>query len=244
VFYPAIHYDESTYLDGLTIDFFMRILLVEDDLILGNATSVYMRSSGYVVDWVKDGKQADAALHEDVYDVVVLDLGLPNMDGLTVLKKLRSRKQTTRVIILTAQDSLEDRIAGLDAGADDYLVKPIKLAELAARLRAQLRREHTVLSSEIQYPPLTLHINERIVSYHDQPFGLSPRELSLFESLLLRVGKVVSKESLIENISDWDDTLGKNAIEVYMHRLRKKLLSVGIEVRTVRGLGYMLDKLD
>ncbi len=244
MFYPAIHYDESTYLDGLTIDFFMRILLVEDDLILGNATSVYMRSSGYVVDWVKDGKQADAALHEDVYDVVVLDLGLPNMDGLTVLKKLRSRKQTTRVIILTAQDSLEDRIAGLDAGADDYLVKPIKLAELAARLRAQLRREHTVLSSEIQYSPLTLHINERIVSYHDQPFGLSPRELSLFESLLLRVGKVVSKESLIENISDWDDTLGKNAIEVYMHRLRKKLLSVGIEVRTVRGLGYMLDKLD
>ncbi|MFM2434786.1 MAG: hypothetical protein RL063_765 [Pseudomonadota bacterium] len=244
MFYPAIHYDESTYLDGLTIDFFMRILLVEDDLILGNATSVYMRSSGYVVDWVKDGKQADAALHEDVYEVVVLDLGLPNMDGLTVLKKLRARKQTTRVIILTAQDSLEDRIAGLDAGADDYLVKPIKLAELAARLRAQLRREHTVLSSEIQYPPLTLHINERIVSYHDQPFGLSPRELSLFESLLLRVGKVVSKESLIENISDWDDTLGKNAIEVYMHRLRKKLLSVGIEVRTVRGLGYMLDKLD
>ena len=236
MFYPAIHYDESTYLDGLTIDFFMRILLVEDDLILGNATSVYMRSSGYVVDWVKDGKQADAALHEDVYEVVVLDLGLPNMDGLTVLKKLRARKQTTRVIILTAQDSLEDRIAGLDAGADDYLVKPIKLAELAARLRAQLRREHTVLSSEIQYPPLTLHINERIVSYHDQPFGLSPRELSLFESLLLRVGKVVSKESLIENISDWDDTLGKNAIEVYMHRLRKKLLSVGIEVRTVRGL--------
>ena len=244
MFYPAIHYDESTYLDGLTIDFFMRILLVEDDLILGNATSVYMRSSGYVVDWVKDGKQADAALHEDVYEVVVLDLGLPNMDGLTVLKKLRARKQTTRVIILTAQDSLEDRIAGLDAGADDYLVKPIKLAELAARLRAQLRREHTVLSSEIQYPPLTLHINERIVSYHDQPFGLSPRELSLFESLLLRVGKVVSKESLIENISDWDDTLGKNAIEVYMHRLRKKLLSVGLEVRTVRGLGYMLDKLD
>ena len=244
MFYPAIHYDESTYLDGLTIDFFMRILLVEDDLILGNATSVYMRSSGYVVDWVKDGKQADAALHEDVYEVVVLDLGLPNMDGLTVLKKLRARKQTTRVIILTAQDSLEDRIAGLDAGADDYLVKPIKLAELASRLRAQLRREHTVLSSEIQYPPLTLHINERIVSYHDQPFGLSPRELSLFESLLLRVGKVVSKESLIENISDWDDTLGKNAIEVYMHRLRKKLLSVGIEVRTVRGLGYMLDKLD
>ena len=244
MFYPAINYDEPTYLVDLTYEFYMRILLVEDDVILGNATSVYLRSTGYVVDWMKDGKQADAALHEDVYEVVVLDIGLPNMDGLTILKKLRARKQTARVIILTAQDSLEDRIVGLDAGADDYLVKPIKLTELAARLRAQLRREHAVLFSEIEYPPLTLHVKERIVSYHDQPFGLSPRELSLFESLLLRVGKVVSKENLIENISDWDDTLGKNAIEVYMHRLRKKLLSVGIEVRTVRGLGYMLDKLD
>jgi DNA-binding response OmpR family regulator len=213
----------------------MRILLVEDDSILGNATSVYLRNCGYVVDWVRDGNHADAALHEDFYDVVVLDLGLPNMDGLSILKNLRFRKQSTRVIILTAQDGLDDRITGLDAGADDYLVKPIKLAELAARLRAQLRRE---------YPPLTLHLKERVVSYRDQPFGLSPRELSLFESLLLRVGKVVSKESLIENISDWDDTLGKNAIEVYMHRLRKKLLSVGVEIRTVRGLGYMLDKLD
>ncbi len=222
----------------------MRILLVEDDSILGNATSVYLRNSGYVVDWVKDGKHADAALHEDVYDVVVLDLGLPNMDGLTILKNLRFRKQGTRVIILTAQDGLDERIAGLDAGADDYLVKPVKLAELAARLRVQLRREHAVLVSSIEYPPLTLHLKERVVSYRDQPFGLSPRELSLFESLLLRVGKVVSKENLIENISDWDDTLGKNAIEVYMHRLRKKLLSVGVEVRTVRGLGYMLDKLD
>jgi len=222
----------------------MRILLVEDDVILGNATSVYLRANGYVVDWVKDGKQADAALHEDVYEVVVLDLGLPSMGGLTILNNLRFRKQNTRVIILTAQDSLEGRIAGLDAGADDYLVKPIKLAELAARLRSQLRREHSVLVSRIEYPPLTLHIKEHVVSYRNQPFGLSPRELSLFESLLLRVGKVVSKDALIENISDWDDTLGKNAIEVYMHRLRKKLLAVGIEIRTIRGLGYMLDKLD
>lgn len=220
----------------------MRILLVEDDVILGSATSIYLRNSGYVVDWVQDGKQADSALQEDVYELVVLDLGLPHMDGISVLKKLRARKQHTRVIILTAQDSLDDRISGLDLGADDYLVKPVKLAELAARLRAQLRREHAVLDSTIQYPPLTFHTKERIVSYQNQPFALSPRELSLFESLLLRTGKVVSKESLIENISDWDESLGKNAIEVYMHRLRKKLLGVGIEVRTVRGLGYMLDK--
>ena len=219
----------------------MRILLVEDDVILGNATSIYLRNSGYVVDWAKDGKQADSALHSEVYDAVVLDLGLPQMDGLTILKRLRARKQQTSVIILTARDSLEDRIAGLDLGADDYLIKPIKLAELAARIRVQLRRQHATLSSIIEYPPLSLNTEDRLVSYQNQPFALSPRELSLLETLLLRVGKVVSKESLIENISDWDDSLGKNAIEVYMHRLRKKLLSVGIEVRTVRGLGYMLD---
>ncbi len=219
----------------------MRILLVEDDVILGNATSIYLRNIGYVVDWAKDGKQADLALHNEVYDAVVLDLGLPQLDGLAVLKRLRARKQQTSVIILTARDSLEDRIAGLDLGADDYLIKPIKLAELAARIRAQLRRQHATISSIIEYPPLSLNTKDRLVTYKNQPFALSPRELSLLETLLLRVGKVVSKENFLENISDWDESLGTNAIEVYMHRLRKKLLSVGIEVRTVRGLGYMLD---
>ena len=218
----------------------MRILLVEDDVILGNSTSIYLRNRGYVVDWAKDGKQADLALHNEVYDAVVLDLGLPQLDGLAVLKRLRARKQQTSVIILTARDSLEDRIAGLDLGADDYLIKPIKLAELAARIRAQLRRQHATLSSIIEYPPLSLNTKDRLVTYKNQPFALSPRELSLLETLLLRVGKVVSKENFLENISDWDESLGTNAIEVYMHRLRKKLLSVGIEVRTVRGLGYML----
>ena len=213
----------------------MRILLVEDDVILGNATSIYLRNIGYVVDWAKDGKQADLALHNEVYDAVVLDLGLPQLDGLAVLKRLRARKQQTSVIILTARDSLEDRIAGLDLGADDYLIKPIKLAELAARIRAQLRRQHATLSSIIEYPPLSLNTKDRLVTYKNQPFALSPRELSLLETLLLRVGKVVSKENFLENISDWDESLGTNAIEVYMHRLRKKLLSVGIEVRTVRG---------
>ncbi len=219
----------------------MRILLVEDDVILGNATSIYLRNICYVVDWARDGKQADLALHNEVYDAVVLDLGLPQLDGLAVLKRLRTRKQQTSVIILTARDSLEDRIAGLDLGADDYLIKPIKLAELAARIRAQLRRQHATLSSIIEYPPLSLNTKDRLVTYKNQPFALSPRELSLLETLLLRVGKVVSKENFLENISDWDESLGTNAIEVYMHRLRKKLLSVGIEVRTVRGLGYMLD---
>jgi two-component system, OmpR family, response regulator len=220
----------------------MRILLVEDDVILGNATSIYLRNNGYAVDWVQDGKQADLILHDEVYDVVVLDLGLPQMDGLNVLKRLRARKQDTSVIILTARDDLEDRIAGLDLGADDYLIKPVKLPELAARLRVQIRRKHAVSTAVIEYPPLTLHTKEHLVTYQGQPFALSPREFSLLETLLVRVGKVVSKESLIGNISDWDDSLGSNAIEVYMHRLRKKLLQVNIEIRTVRGLGYLLEK--
>jgi two-component system, OmpR family, response regulator len=222
----------------------MRILLVEDDVILGNATSIYLRNNGYAVDWVQDGKQADLTLHDEVYDVVVLDLGLPQMDGLNVLKRLRARKQDTSVIILTARDDLEDRIAGLDLGADDYLIKPVKLPELAARLRVQIRRKHAVATAVIEYPPITLHTKEHLVTYQGQPFALSPREFSLLETLLIRVGKVVSKESLIGNISDWDDSLGSNAIEVYMHRLRKKLLQVNIEIRTVRGLGYMLDRPD
>lgn len=222
----------------------MRILLVEDDAILGNATSVYLRNNGYAVDWVQDGKQADLALHDDMYEVVILDLGLPLMDGLSVLKRLRARKQDTGVIILTARDALEDRIAGLDLGADDYLIKPIKLPELAARLRVQIRRKHALSAAIIEYQPLTLHTKEHLVTYLDEPFALSPREFSLLETLLVRVGKVVSKESLLGSMSDWDDSLGSNAIEVYMHRLRKKLLLVGIEVRTVRGLGYMLDKLE
>ncbi|MFZ3088615.1 MAG: response regulator [Methylotenera sp.] len=220
----------------------MRILLVEDDEILGNATSSYLRNTGYSVDWIKDGKQADLALHEDVYDAVILDLGLPNMDGIAILKKLRARKKHLGVIILSARDSLEDRIAGLDFGADDYLVKPVKLAELAARLRAQIRRHHSILATTIEYPPIVFHVKDRLVTYQNKPLGLSPRELSLLETLLLRIGKLVSKENLLENISDWDDSLGINAIEVYMHRLRKKLLAVGIEIRTIRGLGYILEK--
>ena len=222
----------------------MRILLVEDDAILGNATSVYLRNNGYAVDWVQDGKQADLALHDDAFEVVILDLGLPHMDGLSVLKRLRARKISISVIILTARDALEDRIAGLDLGADDYLIKPIKLPELAARIRVQIRRKHAVTTTTIEYPPLTLHINEHLVTHLGEPFALSPREFSLLETLLIRVGKVVSKESLLGSMSDWDDSLGSNAIEVYMHRLRKKLELIGIEVRTVRGLGYMLEKLD
>lgn len=220
----------------------MRILLVEDDAILGNAVSRSLVKSGYAVDWAKDGHDADLALHGQIYEAVVLDLGLPRMDGFEVLQRLRARKINAPVIILTARDALEDRVKGLDLGADDYLTKPFKLPELEARLRAQIRRSHTVTTSVIQFGPLSLDTKDRLVTANGDTLALSPRELSVLETLLLRSGRVVSKESLVENLCNWNEDVGNNAIEVYIHRLRKKLEPYSINIRTVRGLGYLLDK--
>jgi len=221
----------------------MRILLVEDDPTLGNALSRSLRQSGYAVDWAEHGQSADLALHDQVYEAVVLDIGLPKIDGFEVLRRLRGRKLATPVIILTARDALEDRIKGLDLGADDYLIKPFKLPELEARLRALIRRSHAVASSAIQYGSLTLNTTERLVTVGDEPLALSARELNVLETLLLRAGRVVSKDGLMEALCNWDEDVGSNAIEVYVHRLRKKLEPHGINIRTVRGLGYMLDKV-
>ena len=220
----------------------MRILLVEDDPTLGNALSRSLRQSGYAVDWAEHGQAADLALHDQVYEAVVLDLGLPKIDGFEVLRRLRGRKLTTPVIILTARDALEDRIKGLDLGADDYLIKPFKLPELEARLRALIRRSHAVPSSAIHYGPLTLDTKDHMVAVAGEPLALSSRELNVLETLLLRAGRVVSKDGLLEALCGWDEDVGSNAIEVYVHRLRKKLEPHGINIRTVRGLGYMLDR--
>jgi len=220
----------------------MRILLVEDDPTLGNALSRSLRQSGYVVDWAVHGQAADLALRDQIYEAVVLDLGLPKIDGFEVLRRLRGRKLATPVIILTARDALEDRIKGLDLGADDYLIKPFKLPELEARLRALIRRSHAVSSSAIHYGPLTLDTKDRMVAVDSEPLALSSRELNVLETLLLRAGRVVSKEGLLEALCGWDEDVGSNAIEVYVHRLRKKLEPHGINIRTVRGLGYMLDR--
>ena len=220
----------------------MRILLVEDDAMLGNAISRSLVKSGYAVDWAKDGHDADLALHGQIYEAVVLDIGLPRMDGFEVLRRLRLRKINAPVIMLTARDDLDDRVQGLDLGADDYLTKPFKLPELEARLRAHIRRSHTLTTSSIQCGPLTLDTKDRVVTVNGEALALSPRELSVLEGLLLRTGRVVSKESLVEILCSWDEDVGSNAIEVYVHRLRKKLEPYGINIRTVRGLGYLLDK--
>jgi DNA-binding response OmpR family regulator len=220
----------------------VRILLVEDDAALGQAMSLALTRAGYTVDWSHCGHEADIALHDQVYEAVILDLGLPRIDGFEVLKRMRARKVTAPVIILTARDDLDDRVRGLDLGADDYLTKPFKLPELEARLRAQIRRNNALLGSTIEYGPLVLNIKDRMLTANSEQMLLSPRELSVLEMLLLRVGRVVSKDSIVEALCKWDEGVGNNAIEVYIHRLRKKLEPLGINVLTIRGLGYLLQK--
>jgi DNA-binding response OmpR family regulator len=220
----------------------VKILLVEDDAALGHAMSTSLNKAGYSVNWAHDGFEADVALHDFVYDAVILDLGLPRIDGFEVLKRMRARKVMAPVIILTARDDLDDRVKGLDLGADDYLTKPFKLPELEARLRAQIRRSNATLGSTIEYGPLVLNVSDKMLIVNGETMPLSPREFSVLEMLLSRVGRVVSKESIIDALSKWDEGLGNNAIEVYIHRIRKKLEPLGINVMTIRGLGYLLQK--
>jgi len=220
----------------------VKILLVEDDAALGHAMSTSLNRGGYHVHWAHDGYEADVALHDHVYKAVILDLGLPKIDGFEVLKRMRGRKVMAPVIILTARDDLDDRVKGLDLGADDYLTKPFKLPELEARLRAQIRRNNATLASTIEYGPLVLNITDKMLTVNGEQMLLSPREFSVLEMLLSRVGRVVSKEAIVEALCKWDEGVGNNAIEVYIHRIRKKLEPIGINVLTIRGLGYLLQK--
>ena len=220
----------------------MKILLVEDDAALGHAMSTSLNRAGYTVSWAHDGYEADIALHDHVYDAVILDLGLPKIDGFEVLRRMRGRKVMAPVIILTARDDLDDRVKGLDLGADDYLTKPFKLPELEARLRAQIRRNNSILASTIEYGPLVLNITDKMLTVNGEQMLLSPREFGVLEMLLSRVGRVVSKDAIVEALCKWDEGVGNNAIEVYIHRIRKKLEPLGINVLTIRGLGYLLQK--
>jgi two-component system OmpR family response regulator len=220
----------------------LKILLVEDDAALGHAMSTSLNRAGYTVNWTHDGHEAEVALHDNVYDAVILDLGLPKIDGFEVLKRMRARKVMAPVIILTARDDLDDRVKGLDLGADDYLTKPFKLPELEARLRAQIRRSNSLLASTIEYGPIVLNITDKMLTVNGEQMLLSPREFGVLEMLLSRVGRVVSKESIVEALCKWDEGVGNNAIEVYIHRIRKKLEPIGINVLTIRGLGYLLQK--
>jgi two-component system OmpR family response regulator len=222
----------------------LRILLVEDDKILSDTLAQALRQSGYALDSVTDGNAADAALAQDGFDLVILDLGLPGLDGSQVLKRLRARKSNIPVLILTARDSLSDRVTGLDIGADDYLTKPFDLLELEARIRALIRRRHGLSDTLITYGPLSYNSVDKCAMAHDRVIDLSAREIGLLEILLLRAGRVVSKEQLAESLYGWDEEVGENAIEVGIHRLRKKLEPAGINIRTVRGLGYLLEKPD
>ena len=219
----------------------MRVLLVEDDDVLGDALNQSLINAGYAVDWAKDGRYADLALHDQVYNAAVLDLGLPKMDGMEVLQRLRQRKVAIPVLVLSAREGLDDRIKALDLGADDYLTKPFKLLELEARLRALIRRTNSNNSNLINVGALTLNITERMISANDKAIAFSKREFGVLELLILRNGRAVSKEALIENLYNWSEEVSTNAIEVYIYRVRKKLEPYNIQINNISGLGYILE---
>jgi two-component system OmpR family response regulator len=223
----------------------MRILIVEDDPLLADGLRRSLQAGGFAIDQAADGASADHMLASQTYDLVILDLGLPGLDGLSVLKRLRrrgGRPASAPVLILTARTGLEDRVRGLDLGADDYLVKPFDLPELEARVRALVRRGKFGASPQLQHGRLRFDTVGRRALVDDQPLELSARELSMLETLLLSAGRVVSKEQLADQLTGWGEAVGPNAIEVYIHRLRRKVEAAGVSIRTVRGLGYLLDK--
>ena len=220
----------------------MRILVAEDDAILADGVAISLRQSGYAVDWVKNGFDADSALEADDFDLLILDLGLPRKSGLDVLKRLRQRDSRVPVLILTARDGVDDRVRGLDAGADDYLAKPFDLAELEARVRALMRRGLAGAPTVVRHGPLSYDQVGRVAQLNGLPLELSARELGLLEVFLQRAGRMISKEQLVSHLCEWGDEVSPNAIEVYVHRLRKKLEPGAIRIVTVRGLGYSLEK--
>lgn len=219
----------------------MKILLVEDDPTLGEAVMLALRQAGFAVDWSRDGVQADTALKAYAYDAMLLDLGLPRREGLDVLRSARKRGATLPVMVLTARDTVEDRVRGLDAGADDYLLKPFALDELLARLRALLRRAHGVADTRIRMGRFGFDSVKRQASVDETPVVLSAREIEVLEILLSHTGRVTAKEAIADRLTGWDDGVGDNAVEVYIHRLRRKLEGSGVVIRTLRGLGYLLE---
>lgn len=218
----------------------MRLLLVEDDAMIGEAVLQVLRAEHYAVDWVRDGAMADAALKSEHYDLVLLDLGLPQRDGLDVLRALRQRRATVPVLVATARDGVADRIAGLDAGADDYVLKPYDIDELLARIRALLRRSAGRGEPVFEHKGVSLNPATREAMLHGQPVSLSAREWAVLEALIARPGAVLSRAQLEEKLFSWKDDISSNAVEVYVHGVRKKLGNDFIQ--TVRGLGYVVPK--
>lgn len=218
----------------------MRILIVEDDAQLGAGLLQGLRNAGFVADWVADGGAADRALQADDFDAVVLDLGLPKLQGTDVLRRARSRGDGVPVLILTARDAVDDRVAGLDMGADDYLVKPVALAELAARLRALGRRAAGEASPTLRVGALAIDPASHRVTWQDEAVELAPREYAVLEALARSAGRVLTREQLESRLYEWDRSLESNAIEVHVHHLRRKLTADVI--RTIRGVGYLMPK--
>jgi len=218
----------------------MRVLLVEDDAMIGEAVLDLLRSEHYAVDWVRDGVMADQAAKTETYDLILLDLGLPGRDGLEVLRSLRARRSTVPVLVATARDAVADRVAGLDAGADDYIVKPYDTDELLARIRALIRRSAGRAEPVYSHKGVTLNPATREATVNGQPVVLSAREWAVLEPLLARPGVVLSRAQLEAKLYGWKDDISSNAVEVYVHGLRRKLGAQLIE--TVRGLGYVVPR--
>lgn len=221
----------------------MRILVVEDNRTLADGLAVVLRVAGYAVDVVHDGISADAVLSTETFDLVVLDLSLPEMDGLDVLRRMRARRNASSVLILTARGALDERVRGLDLGADDYMTKPFEVSELEARIRVLLRRQAGLHNSSIAFGNIELDTVSRTLSAFGQTLDMPARELSVLETLLRKAGKVVAKQSIIESLAAFDDDLSENAVEQYISRLRRRLAPYALTVRVARGLGYYLDRI-
>ena len=218
----------------------MKILLVEDDALLGDGVYSGLRRETNSVDWVKNGETALSAISETKYDCIILDIGLPNMSGLEVLRHMRNENNATPVLILTAQDDIADRVKGLDAGADDYLVKPFEFAELCARLRALTRRQRGTTSDIIEYKNIRINTTAHAVEYNNKAIVLSRRELTLLLELITNQGRILSRRHLEQKLYSWSDEIESNTVEVYIHHLRKKFDTTLI--KTVRGIGYIVSK--
>ncbi|NBS59104.1 MAG: DNA-binding response regulator [Betaproteobacteria bacterium] len=219
----------------------MRILIVEDDASLAAGIGRILEAEGYAVDVMKNGEHASMAARQESFDLVILDVGLPGIDGFEVLRRLRAEGRSMPILILTARDALDDRVRGLDLGADDYMAKPFAMPELAARVRALIRRGQSHAAPRIVHGPLVLDTSARRATLNDAPLELAAREWAVLEVLLSRVEKIASKESIIQAMASWGEELSLNAIEVYVSRLRAKLEPAGVHIRTVRGFGYMLE---
>jgi len=222
----------------------VRILLVEDDAVLADSTARALRSQGWVVDCTARGEPVPISLREDRYDLLILDIGLAGIDGFETLRRVRAQGTAIPVLVLTARDGVEDRVRGLEGGADDYLVKPFALSELIARARALVRRSQARFSNELRMASLRMDLDARRAFIHEEPLSLSAREWEVLSFMLARVGKVIAKEQIVSASNGWDHSTTDNAVEVCISRLRAKIEPAGINVRTVRGFGYLLEEQD